>query len=542
MKTPEPRLTGIGIMGYGPLDRVGGVGRLTFALDNSAANSAKALHYYSPDTAGCLFGWKTGLYVRLYFQYDGITKYAFYGKIDMDGIDVEPGYQGSRTVRVTCSNWMKEAESRSINMIAYQVNLTADQGLIQVVNNVPSAPLSTSFQSGTRVFPTLFDVTSKKTKAVSEINKLAMSEFGLIYLRGDHSTTATSGGSTLIFENRTYRYNNRTTPTSIPLHSTDTQSLLLLETGTDRLLLEDGTNRLMLDSSQLALFTESDIRNMNVSYGKHVYNHVVLTSYPRKVDAAAVVLWNLENPITLTPGQILSNIRSSYRDPNGKSNSVSGTNMITPVVTTDYTASSVKGSGSDKTGSLTISATFGTSEVQYTLTNTDTSTIYVNFLQFRGQGVYIYDAASVIFDSTASALLYGVSELSIDMPYVSDVTVLFVVSGNIDRLLLEDGTSRLLMENGNFMLTDDTAGVFDLLVGDEPTYWIDSVTFTANRNKFNMLAFMTLEAGSAVKLSETMTGVNGNYNYYINGYDLIIKGQIVEWSPVLVSALAFPKS
>jgi hypothetical protein len=479
------------------------------------------------------------VFVRFYVVYDGIYKGLFYGKVDSDGIEVTTGIYSTRDVKVKCSNWMKEAENQTVDLLSYQTSQTADSAIRSIINNLPRAPLAVSLQTGTRTFDTVFDVTSEKTKAISEINKLTMSEFGLTYLRGGMAIGSIPSAETLVFENRTNRYNNRANPTNILTHSTATAYYLLKEDG-DRKLWEDGGKHI-LESSQAAIFSESDIRNMRVRYGKHIYNRVKLTSYPRKIDASPVVLWNLENEITLEAGQTLSGLRSSYRDPNGKSNSVSGINMITPVATTDYTASSVSGSGSDKTAKLTVTASFGTSEVEYSLTNADTATIYVTFLQFRGYGVYIYDQASVTFESPISIRDYGTHEIEIDMPYVNDATTLFTASNNLDRALLETGDRRL-WEDGGYKLWDDAAGVFDFLVSDEPQYWIERATFTANRSQFNMLAFMCLDAGSSITISETMTGISGDTVYYISGYDMELKNGIVEWSPLLIDANNYPKA
>jgi len=392
LQSPPPRVTGIGIMGDGPLDRVGSAARFSFSLNNSEANSAGILGYYSPGLAQSLAFWTVGLFVRFYVVYDGIYKGIFYGKIDPDGIEVTTGIYGQRDVKVKASNWMRDAENQTVDLLAYQTNLTADDAIQAVVNNMPRAPLATSYQAGTRTFATMFDVTSQKTKAISEINKITLSEFGLTYVRGSYAIGSIPDAEVLVFENRTHRYDNRAAPSNIMEHSTASASYLLLETG-DHKLWEDGGLHI-LESSQAAVFDESDIRNMTVKYGKHIYNRVKLTSYPREVDASPVVLWNLENEITLEAGQTLSGLRSSYRDPNGKSNSVSA--IETSISVSKTANANSGGGGTDKTAFLTVTYTPGTSEVEYSLTNSDTATIYVTALSFSGYGVYIYDQASAI--------------------------------------------------------------------------------------------------------------------------------------------------
>ena len=536
---PNPKISGMGIMGYGPLDRVGSAATLTFALDNSEANSARTRGYYSPGTSTALTGWTSGLPVMVYCVYDGIYRNLFYGKIEMDGVDVTPGIYNSRDVKIKASNWMYDANNRSMNLVGYQSTLRSDLAVQQVVANMPTTPLATSYQTGTRTFASVFDITRSTSKASGEFNKMAMSELGYIYIKGSHANQYHIGGETLVFENRTWRYAQRSTPTTIPYHSSQAVSFLLLETG-DKVLLESG-DKVLLDDSQEAVFTEADFMDMSPVYGDQIYNKVRVNSYPREDDTSAVVLWNLEKPIYIAAFGSVT-IRGTYRDPNGKSAQISGKNMIDPVSGTDWVAKqNADGSGANYTANLTVDATYGTADVEYTLTETAGFALYVFTLQARGTGVRVFDSAGLVFESLASINSYGVSELTIDMPYVDDVTDLFFFSNNLDRKLRENG-DYAVFEDGTYYLYDDAAGVFDLIVSDRPDYYISSSRLLANRNKFNMMAFMTLDAGSFIKLSETMTGITPTNTWCINGYDVDIKpGRIIEWRPVLQNSLTFPK-
>lgn len=536
---PSPRISGMGIMGYGPLDRVGGAASLTFSLDNSEGNSAMTRGYYTPGGANSLTGFTVGLPVMVYVVYDGIYRNLFYGKIEPSGLQITAGKYKSRDVAVKASNWMYDANNRSMNLVSYQTDLISDLAVQAVVSNMPTQPQATSYQDGTRTFASVFDVTRSTTKASGEFNKMAMSELGYIYIKGSHSNSYHIGGEILCFENRQWRYAQRSTPTNIPYHSTETLSYILLQTG-DKVLLESG-DKVVLDDSQAAVFTEADFMDMSIAFGDQMYNKVRVNAYPRDEDSTPAVLWNLEKAIYIAPYGTVE-IRGTYRDPNGKSAAISGKDMVEPVSGTDYIAKqNADGSGTTYTSSLTVVASFGTADVEYTLTNTGAAGFYVTTLQARGTGVRVFDSAGLVFESLPSIASYGVSELTIDMPYVDDATDLFFFSNNLDRLILESG-DYALMENSDYILHDDSAGVFDLIVDDEPKYYIQSARLLANRNKFNMMAFMTLDAGSFIKLSETMTELTPQYTWCINGYDVEIKpGQIIEWSPVLQNSLTFPK-
>lgn len=512
LSSPAPRVQGMGITNFDVLSRTGGPAVFTFSLNNSETNSQDTLGYYSPGHASALSGWTTGLPVRLYFLYDGIYKHAFYGKIDPDGIRVMPGTKKRRVVEVTASNWMREAAAHTVNLLQYVTYSTANAGIAAIVANLTNQPLATSYQQGVQGLPALFDVTSQKTKAMSEINKLTVSEMGLSYMRGVYSMTDDPAGETLVFEKRTHRYEQRETPTQIALHSSEPLSYLLLETG-DFLLQENG-DKIYLEASQAAVFDETDIIDMDVSYGAHIYNRVRLTTYPRRLDDSPVVLWQLEEPFELAVGAT-HNMRVSYRDPNGKSSSVSGINMITPVSGTDYAAFQYPtGTGTDYTADLSVTVEYGTSEAEYTLENTGASSFYVTTLQARGYGVYVYDSTTTVKESASSIAAYGESEVNIDLPYVRNLRSL-----GIDA--------------------DELIGKW---VHDTPEYYIERASFMANKDDFNMMAFMCLNAGDFIKLSETMTGIDTTYTWCIHAYDLEIRdGWIAVWHPMLMLSTQYPQ-
>lgn len=540
LQRPSVSLTGVGIISNDPLARVGNISRLEFALNNSETNAMQTRGYYSPGGANALRGWRPGLLVRMYFVYDGIYKAAFYGRINADGIKVITGINGRKDMQVTASGWMREADNQSVELIDYAIGKTADEGIELVLGNMTNQPLKRELQIGVASFPTLFDVTYKDTKASGEFAKLVNSEFGYLYVRGDHSTQDYVGGEVLVFENRQHRFEQRETVTNIPIHSSFGADFMLLETG-DVVLLETG-DKINLEASEAAVFSHLDFKDMDVSFGKHLYNRARITSYPRRVDGSPAVLWNLENPILIEANSTKNGLRGSYRDPNGKSASVSGINMITPISGTDYAAfANEDGTGTNLTANLSVTVSYGTAEAEYTLQNTGVTDMYVTLLQARGYGVYVYDTASVLYESLPSIQRYGINEISFDLPYVSDASNLFQYSNNIDRILLESG-DYILMENDDFIDGDDTDGIFDVLVYDEPAYYIESMTFVPNKSKRLMKAFMSLEAGDFIKISEGMTEIDTTYTYVINGYDLTVKpGGIVEWRPTLVSSLRFAR-
>lgn len=482
-----------GILGNKLTDRVGWAGYLTFSLDNTSGNSAGLAGYYSPGHTNALSGWGVGVKVRLSFTWDGATRVKFIGRVLPDGITVAPGYQsGSRDVRVRCGDFMHALSVHELSLPEFVEDKTMDEIVALIVANLPIQPENTSYSTGTDTFPSVFDTVRVKTTGASELYKVALSEFAPVYCRSD---------GTLVTESRTTRSN--VTNTQLPLPA-DESDFLLAEDGTF-LLAEDGT-KIVLNETQEADFDNTMV-DMQLRYGANYANRVIGTSYPRKVDAAATtVLVTLQKPFQLAAGETKTGYRLSYRDPAGAATRVSGRDMVTPAATTDYTANDASdGSGTDRTGSLTVTASYGTEAVEYTLVNGHSGDIWVTKLQARGKGIYIYDPVQVIHEDSGEQAANGVYTLVFDMKYQ-------------DRADLVDSFS-----------------AYALQLEKVPGMTVDEVTLEANRNSMNMSGFMYLEPGTKAHFTETQSGIDKDF--FIQGYSAeIVNGKTVFWKPVLLDA------
>jgi hypothetical protein len=176
--------------------------------------------------------------------------------------------------------------------------------------------------------------------------------------------------------------------------------------------------------------------------------------------------------------------------------------MVTPVASTDYIATANSdGTGTDYTANCTVVATYGTEQVDYSVTNTGATAFYV-WLQARGKGIYLYDPINVIFEDTTSVNTYGLFPLTLSMPYQNNPLAVESV--------------------GNLTLQNNKA----------PKLTVNSYTINANRDGKSMFAFLALEPGTRSRFAETVTGTDANY--FINGYSAeLIAGHIVNWTPVL---------
>lgn len=491
MINPSPRWNR-GIMGNGQLDRVGSPGYLSFSLDNSEANSASTLGYYSPGNPSALAGWTSGLPVRLSFVFEGETYYKFYGRIKPDGIKVYPGVKEERRVGITVHDYMSQAQNHELKLLILEENKRIDEVVPSIISSMPIAPLATDYDIGTFTFPTVFDTIRSATTATAEFQKLANSELGYIYATGDRT-----GGETLKVDGNSTR---QVAVTTIPAVA---GGFLLKEDG-DFLLKEDG-GKLILSETQAASFTDSELYpGTEIGFGGYLVNRVEVFTYPRRVDAAATtVLFTLQSEFTLGASETRLNYFGRYRDPSGGASYVNGRDMVVPT-TDDFLAETT--AGVNATTDITLTATYGTEGVSYDFVNNVAANRVIKTLQARGKGIYIYDAVKITYDSTDSQLAHGLLGLNMDMKYQDDPTV------------GEFFANTVLSQSETPALSVDRAAVF------------------ANRSSMTMYGFLALEPGTKVSFTETVTGIDNEF--FVQGYEAeITDGLHVWWKPILQNAL-----
>jgi len=478
-----------GIRGHGPKDRVAGTGTMEFELNNSASNSGGLLGYYSPNHANARSGFDIGLPVRLKVSYDGLSIYKFYGMIPPDGIEVMPGQYKERRTRVRVEDWFGIAAKHELDLPELQTDYAIEDVWQDILANMDITPQSTTYGSGQDTFPTAFDTSRKKTKALSEGSKVTRSEYGYAFRKGN-----ITDGDELVIQGR-YTRNDTTSATSIPV-GTDSAGKLLLESG-DALLLESG-DYLLLDETQSASFAGT-MRDMQPARGKHQSNKVKVTVYPREVDSSNVVLYKAQNTPEISAGDTIT-LRGSYRDPDGRATRVAGQDMVTPVATTDYQFNAQSdGGGTDLTSDLSVTADYGASEVEYTLENTGTQTGFVTKLEARGKGVYLYEPVDRISEDATSIGNIGSRITRFNMLYQDDI--------GFGKSLAD-----VILERQK-----------------DPETTVERIDFRANRDSKHMMAFMRLEPGDRITASETVTNISGDW--FINGMEFKIQpGKIIDFT------------
>ena len=492
--TPSPRWSR-GISSNKPTQRVANTGKMTLYLNNSLTNSATTLGYYSPGNANVRSGFTNGIRYRLTFTKDGQDYIKYFGRIN--DVFPLPGTNYSRRTKVVIFDYMGMATRHTLSLLAFTTTKRIDEVMPLITANGAFEPLSSSYATGVSTFPTVFDTARASTKMVAEFKKLAFSEQTYIYVKGN-----VTDGETLVSENRNSR--SGVSNTELPLASSDSD-FLLMETG-DNLLLETGDN-FLLNQTQTAKFDNTMLPKSKITWGSQVFNQVRGNSFPREVGTSNEILFTLQTVVSLAASEVAASVRIQYRDPGGSPAKVAGKDMVTPVVSTDYTANTQEdGGGTDLSADLGVSVTFGVEGADYTLTNNSSQTMFVTLFQLRGIKILIFDPTTIVSDDPTSQAIHGVKPLTLNQQYQDDPTVAqdFVAS--------------------------------NLIRYKDPTLTADKLFFNSSLNSMNLYGFLVLaEPGTRGEFIETLSGLSGDW--FINGYEAtIIAGRFVEYGLILLDA------
>ena len=268
-----------GIGGSGPLDRVASTGTMRFSLNNSEANSASLLGYYSPGHASMRAGFGIGIKCRLTLTFASVDYVRFVGTID--SIRPMPGIGLERRTHVVVVDWLDYAARWRLVGIPIQLNKRSDQVFSTILGSMPIVPASTSIATGKDTYAYALDNSyAGDSTALSEFQRLAQSELGFIYVVGD----------SVVFENRHGR----------------------MATAMNQFLLDATTD---LEASRSR---------------DQILNKVQVVVYPRRADTSPVVLFTSDTPFLVAPGEVVT-IRASYTDPTLRAEKVGGTEMVPPV-------------------------------------------------------------------------------------------------------------------------------------------------------------------------------------------------------------------
>lgn len=438
-----------GIDGSGPLDLVASTGQLQLSLLNSQLNSGGKLGYYSPDHANARSGFDLGLRLRLKLD-DGVNTpiYKFYGKV----VEIIPGFgqKGERITELFAVDIMDELSIQNVSLLAVQTEKRNDQLVASLIAELPTAPLATDYGTGPDTFAyALHNDRDEKTAILSALQKAMQSGLDYLFPRGD-----TTGGETLVYQSRHDRINLNT------ISATFDDSMRGLEV----------------------------IRSAD-----NLANRIVVVSHPVQLDADAdTVLFTLQNEFSVQPAETVT-ITARYRDPSGADTRISGIQIVDFLVSdTDYKMSSVSGDGgNDLNPQANISLGIGANAAELSIENTGSVPGYINHLQIRGKGIYLYDPVEYVAEDSASVSAYGERPLNFELP------------------------------NNDNVNTGKDFGDHLLNAHKDPGTQVEALRLAPNSSQALLEAAVGLEPGQRIALSETVTGLDAEY--FIQGFDLRIQ-------------------
>ncbi len=469
-----------GITGHRPTDRMARSGNIAFTLDNSIENSGGLQSYYTPGHTNVRTGFELNLPVRLSiasgslygsFPYGdgtlyGGSIYKFTGKIIK--ISVMPGATGTQEVTCSGMDFIWEMGKHKLNLLGVKESRRSDLLFGDIVGNMTESPEATSYSVGQQTFAFgLDDLKDEKTTALAAAQKTVMSEFGYGYIKGDELT-----GGVLVFEDRHHRVS--TSP------------------------------KWTLGESEVTL-------GMTDRSFELVYNQIKTISNPRAIGSSPEVLWTLQDIMEIGAGETKV-ITGRFTDPDQQSTRISGKDMISPAISTDYKFGSAgDGSSEDMNADLGVTETFGANSVELTLINNAGSTGFINLLRTRGTALRIFEPVEILSEDTASQTSYGKREFTLNLPYQDDP----LVSKDFGDITLSRYKNPAFYISSVTVITDDSLSL-------------------SNR----LGAALGAEPGDRITLTESVLGITA-VDYFINSVNFeIMPGNIfrVTWSVSIASA------
>lgn len=425
-----------------------------------------------------LSGWVAGAKIRHRVSYGGFEKTVWFGFLREAVSD--DGTWGDQRVHVTCYDWIDVVSRYPMKRSEILLDKTLLDGVQSVVDRISVSPEGVNGDTSYSTFPAIFDNVREKTKALGEIDKLARSELGRVYVLKDGVLRVES------FETR----NGTKTLTQVPVAS---RNALLVSP--DCALLVSPDNALLISEIEDANIATRH-EKIDLRMAEKFWNDAFIKTYPTKTDTSFQVLFQIGTAITIAAGATVE-FFGNYVDPNGGL-PINGTLMQTPVATTDYLMNSAEdGSGTDLTNKLTVTADYYGDVVVYRLTSSHTDTAYITKLQARGLGIHRTSYIESHSQITGSVLIHGEKTLEINQTYQTDPYPGLVYGASV------------------------------LEVYKTPKTRVVSARFLANLNASHMLSFLYLDIGSIVNVYDNRSEMYKWYHITSREFLILLGGMIV---------------
>jgi len=408
-----------------------------------------------------------------------------------------------------------------MNYPTIRLGLRSDEITQAILNNMPVQPQQTALETGINTFSVAFDTVTDYTYAMTELNKLALSELCYIYLRHDRVF-----GETLVVESANTRKGLATVSVmpiiskNVPVAAVDYSGFLLMETG-DNLLLETG-DKIILDDTE-GFTAYDDFLNTETSYGDNVINDIRFRFTPREVmyySSAVDACWTFHlssnGSNAIFEDFIEANATKKVISPYGFFNNAapSGATSITffklagsgrvclvahPFPTGFQTAllfDDADASTASLLGSFTVDSFAAYADrVEFTITNPFGVRGYMS----QDEIVILPGSARIIRDPDTQA------------PAVQDATS---ISENDYKSLQFDQLYQVNATAGN-------AFAEEILTAEKnPRTVLNAINYNANRNSRAMMAFLNLDIGDYFPATDTNKGIDGKY--YVQNFGFTV--------------------
>lgn len=489
-----------GIRGGDIRSRVAESGTMTFTLRNDAGCSGGVAHYYTPGHINCLAGWQVGKRVRLILLWRGHRFVVWYGRIIINGITINNN-DFFPTVKVTARDYFDSLAIHELNLPAFTTEKRIDEIVPLIISNMPVLPLATEYNTGSTTFGTVFDTISSKTTALTEINKLTLSELGYVYLKVPE-TLVVEGRGTRATKSVSTLYN------TIPITEymeTEGGDDLLTESG-DEIILELAWSEIDLGVGQESfnLVFNNAGRNVNLQSGIDYINSLKLRSYPRTYDETDKTLFTLNKVISINQNETIT-FQGRFTDPSMRAVSVAGYDLVSPVVGTHYNLSSSDSvDNGDLNAYVSLTRTYGANGFEDVISSSYAGTGYITKLIATGKAVYTYEPVDIYEENTTDISIYGKQSWNLDCKYLDDPLIGIDYSVALSEKIIE-------------MKTD-----------------IINYVYHANKSFLKMEAFLILSIGDVIKITED--NINISNTYVIHSKDFLIgAGGVVLVSYILRS-------
>lgn len=482
-----------GMFGAKASNRTPSAGKISFSLRNDDG--------YYEHAAQLLGKW-----VSLTLTFGGVEKQIFYGYI-LDA-DIDSGQVDPRRVAVTVTDWLYTASNTRVRELAVETNKRADEALLLALGivpgyrpytltpvgeiDVPSAHPGTDFDKGIEIFPNMFDSAKSKTKLYAELDKIVKSELGYLYMK----FRAGGNGEILRMENQYARGSTRpirrtpinyAVPDLLKYHGAAATSGRLKYHGPSAT-----SGFIKIAEAQDASFNSHFDAGWNS--GKMVINDFSVTNTPR-TNQAGVVLYTLGSPIPFGAGE-RKRLGFEYTNPAG-----GAIIQASGATVTSYAFNSqADGLGTDLTANFIFLQHSFPNSFGLNAENTGEAG-YLITLVITGTGIFRYNPIEQNEQNEES-------------------------QNDFVRTEISDSITR---EYSNNLNTSAQFAKSVIALRRFPTRDINWVSFHANDDEIRLLAFMFLEQGDKINISEIFPSYLGDY--YIQGIKAkIAMGGLIDYT------------